>query len=402
MPRAQPLYWRAPAAAVEATYRGDSPAARPVIFLPAFFCTTILLTGQHFYFSSKFDTTINQVAVAARATIAALRPSPSVRRGRNARGAPARCLAGDRVPPTWCGRGGGGGGLGDLRCQDEASSRPCGPFASADETAPDSRRTGRCRRRCWTTAKDWAHGDVCVGEAETGWGARELGLAEANGAADKALSCNSPISSFPISPVPPPRAPPLATDHCLWRAAGGQGRVRSARGGHTVCGLSVGWRRRFASSAGRQVRSWELRCRRAAAYGGTTAGASGVDCRGWTIAGMAGICLRQGRAFSGGLVGQGARQPQGRGTGVGAPGKQRLQGERSQRGRPQRGWPWPRQGWSRPQFGPLQPQWGRQRQRQERFRRERLRLEWRLIWCQSRGVGTWRRHATTSRTLWEA
>ena len=128
---------------------------------------------------------------------------------------------------------------------------------------------------------------------------------------------NSPVSSFPISPAPPPCAPPLATDHCLWRAAGGQGRVRSARGGHTVRGLSVGWRRRFASSAGRQVRSGELRCRRAAASGGTTAGASGVDCRRWTIAGMAGICLRQGRGSSGGLVGRGGRQPQGGGWGWG-------------------------------------------------------------------------------------
>ena len=55
------------------------------------------------------------------------------------------------------------------------------------------------------------------------------------------------------------------------------------------------------------------------------------------------------------------------GLGVGAPGQPQLQGERSQRGRPQRGWPWPRQGWSRLQFGPLQPQWGRRRQRRERF-----------------------------------
>ena len=53
--RAQPLYWRAPALAVEATYRGDSYAARTVSLTPAFFSTTILLTGQHFYFLSKFD-----------------------------------------------------------------------------------------------------------------------------------------------------------------------------------------------------------------------------------------------------------------------------------------------------------------------------------------------------------
>ena len=55
--RAQPLYWRAHAVAVEATYRGDNYAARTVRFLPAFFCTTILLTGQYFYFSSKFNRT---------------------------------------------------------------------------------------------------------------------------------------------------------------------------------------------------------------------------------------------------------------------------------------------------------------------------------------------------------
>ena len=100
---------------------------------------------------------------------------------------------------------------------------------------------------------------------------------------------------------------------------------------------------------------------------------------------------------AGGLVGQGARQPQGGGVGVGAPGQPRLQGERSQRGRPQRGWPWPRQGWPWPQFSPLQPQWGRQRQQRERFRRERSRREWRPIWCQSRGAGTWRRHTSNSR-----
>ena len=42
-----------------------------------------------------------------------------------------------------------GGGSGDLCCQDKVLSRPCGPFASADETAPDSRWTGRCGRRRW-------------------------------------------------------------------------------------------------------------------------------------------------------------------------------------------------------------------------------------------------------------
>ena len=110
--RSQPLYLRAPAAAVEATCRSDSYAARAVRFLPAFFCTTILLTGHHFYFSSKFDTTINQVAVAARATIAALRPSSSARRGRNARGRPHDAWPGIGGPPIWCGRGGGVGRVG--------------------------------------------------------------------------------------------------------------------------------------------------------------------------------------------------------------------------------------------------------------------------------------------------
>ena len=121
-----------------------------------------------------------------------------------------------------------------------------------------------------TTAKDWAHGDVCVGEAETGRGVRELGPVMADAAVDKALSCPK-LPGLLFFRYPPRLLPAhllSQRDHCLWCAAGGQGRVRSAQGGHTVRGLSVGWWRRLGSSAGRQVRSGELRCRRAAASGG--------------------------------------------------------------------------------------------------------------------------------------
>ena len=234
-------------------------------------------------------------------------------------GAPARCLAGDRPPPLYGADEVVVGGVGGLLLPGRGFRHVRGgrspprtrrPRTAAGPAAADD--------VVGTTAKDWAHGDVCVGEAETGWGAREPGPAVADTAADKALPCPKlPGLLFSDIPRASPCAPPLATDHCLWLAAGGQGRVRSARGGHTVRGLSVGWRRRFASSAGRQVRSGELRCRRAAASGGTTAGASDVDCRRWTIAGMAGICLRQGRGSSGGLVGRGGRQPQGGGWGWG-------------------------------------------------------------------------------------
>ena len=271
-------------------------------------------------------------------------------------------------PPIWCGRGGGGGGLGDLRCQDEVSSRPWGPFASADETTPDSRRTGRCGRRCWDDRQGLGTRRCLRGRGGDGVGGEGAGARRGGHRCGQGLALpktpRSPLFRYPprLSLRTSSRNGPLSVAR-RWGSGASAQRARRSHGARAQRGVAaaVCVERRQAGKVrgtplpqGGSIRGDDRGCirRRLPSLDDRGDGGHLPQTRPW---------VQRGACRAGGTAAPGW------GLGVGAPGQPQLQGERSQRGRPQRGWPWPRQGWSRLQFGPLQPQWGRRRQRRERF-----------------------------------
>ena len=151
------------------------------------------------------------------------------------------------------GRNGGGGGWGT------SAARTRSHRVRADSLPPWTRRPRTAARPATAdyvvgaTAKDWAHGDVCVGEAETGGGRGSLGPSWRTPLLTRPCPAQkSPVSSFPISPAPPPRAPPLATRPLSVARRRGSGasaqrtrRSHSARAQRGVAG-AVGAERRQA------------------------------------------------------------------------------------------------------------------------------------------------------------